>query len=251
MNYVWLYAHGESAWRKIGLFNELEYSIRSVQKNAPPGRYFVVGDKPEVSMDVTWIDSPRVAMGDHPHSRGHLDKQAKFRKIINSPEIGEDIVIMCDDIFILKPQTEEDLKINWAKTEVTYIPDYLRSEMRTGTVPYKQNWKATYDFIFMIRAGNRKKTYDWETHTPRFVEKSKFKDMLERYDFTTNPMFPISVYDGLYAENSQIMPEGMQADLWSHTLGMDFDPYFECTYMHIYDNIIVPEFVQKMKEMFG
>ena len=100
----------------------------------------------------------------------------------------------------------------------------------------------------MMRMGRGEKTYDWETHTPRHVNKAKFLDMISRYDFAINPMLPMGIYDGLYADNTQIINSDIQADLWTHKPGMDFDKEFAKNYMNIYDNVIVPEFVDKMKQ---
>ncbi|MCP3893411.1 MAG: hypothetical protein GY706_02085 [Bacteroides sp.] len=158
---------------------------------------------------------------------------------------------MYDDIFILQNTTVEDLKINWARCEVTNIDEYLQSKMRTGTTGYKASWKTTYEFIYMLRSGMGKKTYDWETHTPRFFNKSNLKDMLDRYDFSTLQMMPQAIYDGFHADNTQIITSEIQSDMWSHKPFMDFGKEFAKNYMNIYDNVIVPEFIEHMKEKFG
>lgn len=252
MDFVWQYVYGPSAWRKIGLFNELEYSIRSVKKYGPEGRYFVVGDKPDISHeDVIHIPGPPRVVGHPSKQKQHIDKLRKMTEMANNPLIGDEFVLMYDDIFLLKPTTAEDLKINWARAEVNIIDEYLKSPIRMGDASYKKIWRATYEYIWMIRYSDGKKTYDWETHTPRYLEKEKLKDLLGRFDFETNPKIVTALYDGFHETNTQIINSDIQADLWTHKPGMDFGPEFEKQYMNIYDDVIVPEFIGKMEEKFG
>ena len=47
------------------------------------------------------------------------------------------------------------------------------------------------------------------------------------------------------------MPPELQSDIWSHEPGMDFDVEFSKKYMNMYDDVIVPDFLDKMYELFG
>jgi hypothetical protein len=252
MDFVWIYVHGPSAWRKIGLFNELEYSIRSVKKNCKDARCIVVGDTPEVSFDdVIHITGPPR------HEQGNVaemtmtDQINKFIEISNNPEISDEFVLMYDDIFILKPTTVDELKINWARQEVTDIDQYLTSKTRGGSNSYKKQWRYTYEFIKMIRSSDGKKTYDWETHTPRYFDKEKLRTLLDKWDLKANEMLTQALYDCYHAENTEIINAEIQTDLYTHKPGMDFDKLLDVQYLNIYDNVIVPEFIETMKRLLG
>jgi len=253
MDFVWQYIYGDSAWRRIGLFNELEYSIRSVKKNFQGDyRLFVVGDEPPIShKDVIHIKGyPRVDR--HPsQQRQTVDQFFKKKAMVESDLIGENFVMMYDDMFILQPITEHDLKINWALAEIDIIEDYMRSPIRKGDITYLRVWKDTYEGIKMMRDLKGLKTYDWETHTPRYFNKEKLKKIIDSVDFEKNPKIVSSIYDGLYAENTQIITDEIQSDMWSYKPGLDFDKEFSKIYMNIYDDVIVIPFIDHMVKMFG
>ena len=252
MDYVWQYLYEPSFFRKGGLFNELEYSIRSVKKNAPPGRYFVVGDKPPVSHeDVIHIPVAPTLEGRDIAQKNCRDKFTKMSAMAYSDEIGDTFVLLCDDNFIMQPVTVEDLKINWARAEIKSIDEYIRSEIRTGTTSYKRTWRSSYESVKLLRDMKGLKTYDWETHTPRFLVKEKLKYVVSTFDFVDDPKHVTAVYDGLYAENTQIITSEIQSDLWAHQPKMDLRALLDVPYLNIGDDIIVPEFIQIMEEKFG
>ena len=252
MDFVWQYIYGPSAWRKIGMFNELEYSIRSVKKYFPDPRCIVLGDEPiGLKQDVIHIPGPSRVDEHYSKQKQHVDKLRKMTEMANNPLIGDEFVLMYDYIFLLKETSLEDLKINWARAEINNIDDYMKSGLRLGDRSYKKIWRATYEFIKMIRDSEGKKTYDWETHTPRFINKAKLRELLNKWDLETNPKIVTAIYDGYHADNTKIITKDIQSDLWTHKPGMDFDKEFNKHYMNIYDDIIVPEFVDKMAQKFG
>lgn len=86
MDYVYLCRDGEN--------EELRYSLRSLQENAPEGNVWVVGGKPE------WY------IGNHLPVKQNLAKYANARMglkaICSSAEIDDSIVLMNDDFFFVK-----------------------------------------------------------------------------------------------------------------------------------------------------
>jgi hypothetical protein len=255
MDFVWQYILVDSAWYKIGIFNEIEYSMRSVKQNFQgDARLFVVGDKPEVSMDFIHIPGyPRYT--EHPSKRAgyrqHVDQYYKKLAMVESDEIEDNFALMYDDIFMLKPFDEDELKINWARAEVKVIDSYLRSPGRMGDLSYKEIWRATYEGIKLMRDMQGLPTYDWETHTPRYFNKEKLKWVLSKSDFIGNPRIISAIYDGLYAENTQIITPDIQADLWADNHNVDLDVEFSKRYMNIHDNAIIGKFIEHMENMFG
>lgn len=250
MDFVWQYLYKDSFWGRSGIFNELEYSIKSVKKFGPDPRCIVVGDKPPVSFgDIIHIPAPPFPEQHPSKQRQTVDKTNKMEVMATHPDIGDEFVIMYDDVFLLKPTTVDDLKINWARQEITYIEEYMQSGKRTGDRSYREMWRSTYEFIKMIRDEREQKTYDWETHTPRYFEKSKLNDLFRKFDFEYNPKLVQALYDGFHAHNTQIINDEIQTDLWSHEPGMDFVKLLDVQYLNIYDNVIVPEFVEQLKKI--
>lgn len=254
MDFVWVYVFDDSASYKKGIFDELEYSIRSVEKNYQGDyRLFVIGDKPNIPHEgVIHIPGhPRATSFHTKAANVTVDQYYKFKAAVESDLIGDEFVIMYDDVFILKPTTDDDLKINWARAEIDSIDEYCHSPIRSGTLSYLRIWKDTYSGIKMLRDFRGLKTYDWETHTPRYVEKDKFKAVLDSADYAKNPKLLTAIYDGFHAENTQIITKEIQSDMWTHKPDLDFDLEFSRHYMNIFDEVIVKEFVDRMEAMFG
>jgi hypothetical protein len=248
MDFVWIYAKKFSSWYITGLFHELDYSIRSVKKNyTGEVRCFVVGDDPGLD-GITHIPAPLVTHSDIEKGK-HLDNMSKMSAILSNSDINEEFVIMYDDIFILQPTSEEEIKKTYAICEVEIPEDYVKT--RTGGTPYKKFWLDTYNYIITYRYSKGLKTYDWETHLPRFLVKSNLKWLINSLNLRNIPRIYTSMYAAHFSEETFIIPEGFQSDIWTHKPGMDFDKEFACRHMNIGDNVIVPEFIERMQHEFG
>jgi hypothetical protein len=247
MDFVWLYAKKFSAWDLGHQFNELDYSIRSVRKNYQGEvRCFVVGDDPE--LDVIHIPNTLVERDDltgQPRVRDHLNK---YLAIIDS-EVNEEFVLIWDDVFILQPTTEEEIKTVYGRCEVTNPSEYIRT--RVGGTPYKRIWVDTYDHILIHRRQKGLKTYDWETHLPRFMAQKRLKWLINTLFLRDIPKLVTGLYQAYFSDETKLMYEGLQSDIYTHDPKMDFDKEFACKYMNIGDSVIVPSFVKQMEERFG
>jgi hypothetical protein len=242
MDFVWPYIKYDSAWEKLGLFNELEYSIKSVRKFYRGNvRCFVVGDDP--GLDVIHIPVERFKE-EHKQPR-HMDFMKKLDAILDSA-INEEYILIYDDVFLLKPVTRADFKITYGITEVTDPEEYIKT--RTGTSPYKRIWLSTYDYLYFDQLTKGRKLYDWETHLPRLREKTKVKDIIDSYALKQVPRLPEGLYEGRYSEETVIMEDDLQSNIWTHKPGMDFGKEFSKKFMNISDNVIVPEFVELMEK---
>lgn len=251
MDFVWIYAKKFSYFAKSGgLFNELDYSIRSIRKNFQGEvRCFVVGDDPELD-GVSHVKGPPLVTND-PINREpvNLDLLNKLDAIAVDTRINEEYILMYDDIFILKPITEEELKISYGRAEVTNPMAYIKT--RRGGRPYKRLWVNTYEYIVPYRRQRNLKTYDWETHLPRYIEKTKMDWLIRTFNLKDIHKIPTSLYSAYYTEESEIIQPGFQSDIWTHFPGMDFDEIFKATHLNIFDDVMVPEFLERMYERFG
>ena len=245
MDFVWPYIYGPSFYRKAGIFYELDFSIRSVRKNYQgEARCIVVGDDP--NLDVIHIPVQRIET--HKSNPREVDVINKITQYINA-DPGDEFIFMCDDLFILQPVDDEELKKAYARSEVTSIFDYLKG--RRGSMDYKRAWRATYEFAMTIRYPKGLKTYDWECHLPRYMKTERVKYILENFDLKENPKLLTGLHDGYEVEETEMITSDLHADLWSHYPGMDFDKELSKKYMNLYDDAIMPELIEKMENMFG
>jgi len=250
MDFVWIYAKRFSFWDRSGQFNELDYSMRSVRQNYQGDvRCFVIGDKPMPELDAIHLEAPEVVMDDPKFGQPqHFDLNNKFNVLLDS-EIGEEFVLMYDDIFMLKPTTKEELMVTYGRCEVTDPMAYIKT--RDGGTPYKRLWVSTYEYIITYRHSKGLKTYDWETHLPRFMTKTNLKWVFDKLNVANLPRMQTSLYTAHFTEETTIVPEGFQSDIYTHTAGMDFDKEFACHWMNVGDNVIVTEFIERMEDAFG
>jgi len=248
MDFVWFYAKKFSAYNLGHEFYELDYSIRSVRKNYQGDvRCFVIGDDPE--LDVIHLKAPPLVTVDkvtgQPRQKDHMNK---FQVLLDS-EVNEEFVLIWDDVFILKPTDEAEIKKTYGRCEVTDPYEYIKT--RSGGRPYKKLWLTTYEYLLQYRKSKGLKMYDWETHLPRFMEKSKLKQVINDHYLRDIPKLVTGMYQAYYGGETHIMPDGFQADLYDHFPGLDFEKEFKCHHMNIGDNVIVPGLTDRMKEMFG
>ena len=250
MDFVWLYAKKFSAWHLGHNFNELDYSIRSVRKNYNGDvRCFVVGDDPMLQ-NVTHIKAPPLVEIDNVTGQPRQKDQLNKLEALLESEVNEGFVLIWDDVYILKPTTEEEIKTVYGRCEVTNPREYIQT--RTGGTPYKRLWVATYEYIVPYRRSKGLKTWDWETHLPRYMEKTKLRELIDVMNLRDIPKLPTGLYQAYYSEETLPLPEGLQSDIYTHVAGeTDFDKEFACKYMNIGDNVIVPDFVERMHERFG
>lgn len=239
MDFVWIYAKPFSYYGKSGLWNELEYSIKSVKKNFKGAKIWVVGDDPApLKANHIYVDRIMTHSTNLPID---MDVIKKFRKIIDS-EIDEEFILMYDDVFLLQPMTRDDFTFWWARCEVDDIEGYRRAWSRD----YKFLWRNTYRLIKPIAD----KVYDWETHIPRMFEKKKLEKILDDYHCDEVPLIATSLYAAHYIEQTVVMDETVQYNLMNDRV-TNFDEGFKCKFLNIMDDSITLAFQDKMTEVFG
>ena len=246
MDFVWPYIYGPSFYRKSGLFYELDYSVRSVRKNFKgEARCIVVGDDP--GLDVIHLKAPPRVETRANHRE--VDVCRKMTVVANSPEVGDEFIMMYDDMFLLQPVDVDELRTAYGRTEVVSVSDYIRS--RRGSMDYKRAWKSTYEYVKTYRYRVGLATFDWETHTPRYFGKDRLKWLVKNFDLEDNPRLITGLHDGHEVMETTILDPAIHADLWTHTPDMDLDAEFAKRYMNLYDDAIIPGVIDRMKEKFG
>lgn len=168
--------------------------MRSVLQNYQgDAKIIIVGDKPP------WYDGPhlpvkRVRRG---KNRAFRDSLNKLMTAVASPLVDDEFVWMMDDIYFNKPVTDRDLKIHYYQSTMT--------EAKLEKYKPGNKWQrlklATFKRLHAAGLPMR----DYATHLPQHVEKSKFKELVRRFDpgCTSRLMLWEELYGNLYAENAR------------------------------------------------
>lgn len=239
MDFVWIYAKQFSFYAKSGgMFNELEYSIKSVKKFYPGARCWVVGDEPPMMTkhkygELHHIPTGLVQTGKSGLHRENIDIMRKFKAIIDS-EIDEEFVLMYDDQYFLRPLTYEDFKPT-ALCRIESLDTYPR---KFGLL-YGSLWRETYKTISEMTD----ELYDWETHLPRLMEKSNTKYLIDTYDLENKNIMIHPLYYTMYAKDPKLLSEddSIRSHIWTIGNDMDWDEIFSRKFLIIHDDSCVPD----------
>ena len=239
MDFVWIYVKSLSAWYKTGLFNELEWSIKSVRKNYGECRCFVVGDDPGLK-DVIHIPSQRIEISKKGYAR-HFDVIKKLQAVL--PQLGPEFVLMYDDIFILHPITKEQLKTVYARCPIENIDTYMQT--RPGDMSYKNALKNT--LIYIRDMFGREDLYDWETHLPRYFVTDGVRKLIYQCRLDQQAYFLTSLYPAYYSDKPNLDWEDVQFDIWTWPPNMDLDEGFKRQFLNLADDALVNTMIEKIQ----
>ena len=247
MDFVWIYAKQFSFYHKSKMFNELKYSIKTVQKFYKDARIWVVGDPPGEmekeleSGDINHIPTGLVQTGKSGLHRDNIDLMRKFKAIIDS-DINQEFVLMYDDQFILRKITYKDLQ----PTALCKIED-LATYPRIFGLLYGSLWRSTYKTI----AEMTDEVYDWETHLPRLMEKDKTEFLIDAYDLENKNLMIHPLYYTLYASDPVLISEddSIRSHTWTIGRNMDYDEIFSKKFLIISDEACVPDMWNRIKAL--
>jgi hypothetical protein len=167
MDYVYICRKGEN--------EELRYSIRSIIKNFPAGKVWVVGYKP------SWYSGNFIEVKDKDNKFNNIKNC--IRVIANTPEISENFVSMHDDFFVIK-QTNNIPVLHGGRL-VSKVSEY-RSLAPSSL--YTRLLERTYKRL--IKLGVRD-PLDYDIHVPMIFNK---KIILESLNI---PFLERSIYGNL------------------------------------------------------
>lgn len=180
---VYQYLHSASKWE------ELRYSLRSLDQHLKtPYRVWIVGDKPDWLTNVNHIPHQRVDSG---WLNNCYDAISKLEKVLNHPEIGNELLWMYDDMYLLKDAEQIDFEQFLAVNHSTNL-DHTSSGIHKEIL--KETFKA-------LKAAIRS-TYNCETHTPRLYSKILLKEMVLKYSpkenrYLFSTLYFNDVYNGI------------------------------------------------------
>ena len=182
MQFVWPYWHAGASG------DELRWSIRSVEQHFEgQAKITVVGDRPP------WWHGhviPRPRIGPAPN-RGFRDMLSKMWTIATHAEIDPEFVWMMDDIYFTKPVALDELQ-----------------------QPRAYGWREDASNSWQRRKSNTMRVlrdagatnYDYATHLPHWAEKTKLRDLFDRFDLANNTLLWEVLYGNLH-RSRPIRPE--------------------------------------------
>jgi hypothetical protein len=155
IDYVYICRDGDN--------EELRYSIRSVEKNFPKGRIWVVGGRP------SWYTGNYIPVKNY--SGKQQSALENLKKITESKEIKETFVLMNDDFFVVKPV--KSIKVYHGGDLEDKI--YLRRQLTPGA-KYPELLSRTYKALKKRKVD---KILDYDIHVPMPMSKTGLKKALD------------------------------------------------------------------------
>lgn len=166
-----------SKWRN----NEIRFSLRSVEKNLPHARIFIVGERPKFLKNIVHI--PAIDPYDNKLANAVFKLRAACREI----DLSEKFILMNDDFFILRATNKIEASILGTMQDAI-----LNHKTKAGY--YYQAFRKTKDLLV---ATGIERPLDYEVHAPMIIEKQKFLEMTDSIEWEEGYLFR-SIYGNLY-----------------------------------------------------
>lgn len=162
---------------------ELKFSLRSLEKNAPWVRYiFIVSNcKPPLWLDIDhskikWVYHEEIfSKEDLPTFSSHAI-ESQLHKI---PELSKYFIYSNDDFFLARPTTKEDFFLSNGLVKIRFEPwGNVNGELKEGDPDYLN---AARNCQQLLERDFGKSTTQLHTHSPQSMNKSILAQMEERY----------------------------------------------------------------------
>jgi hypothetical protein len=212
---------------------ELRYSIRSVEKNMPQGKVWIVGEAPD------WYTGDVIPV---------KDKSFKFNNIrnctevaANSEEISDDFVLMNDDFFAVK--------------KVKVVPTYHGGLLLDRISEYTALTPGSMYTVLLNRTYGELKKHridsilDYDIHVPMIFNKEKLRSVV------TLAPFPRTMYGNKFAiGGEQVKDVKVYSDVRlmprSYSLDNDDMPYVSSedgSFQELYNKLLKDMFPDPSK----
>jgi hypothetical protein len=157
MDYVYICKDGDN--------EELRYSIRSVVKNMPKGKIWVIGGKPD------WYTGNHIPVK---QSDSKYDNAYENLKIVcETSKISQDFVLMNDDFFVVKKVE----KIN------NYVGGFLieKVSLYSKISPRSYYTNKLHKTMIKLERSGKDLPRDYELHVPMVMNRAKLFLVLRQY----------------------------------------------------------------------
>ena len=168
MHYVYICGPGEN--------ESLRYSLRSLEKNMPKGKVWVVGYKPD------WYDGNFIKIEDINRNKFDNIKNC-LKRVIKNRKISKNFILMNDDFFAIK--------------EIKHIPIVYSGLLEDKIKEYyilgyaSKYTKLLQQTLKDLRAAGIQNPLDYDVHFPLPINKKQLKKTIDK------AYFPRSSYGNL------------------------------------------------------
>ena len=166
----------------LAQWEELRYSIRSVQKNLRDVKYriFIVGDLPK------WASNEIIHIPcEYSRKTPRIDILHKHEAVRNCEMIGEEYIWMNDDIYFINPVMYADLCINVARNPL---------ETALKLMPSRTIWGKDNLYTFELLKSMNIIPWNYAIHIPHRYEKSKVKYLVDKYNMMEKAIVLEQIY---------------------------------------------------------
>lgn len=170
---------------------ELKYALRSIEKNFDHDNYriIIIGDKPDWLCGAEHLPFSRIPEQKH---RNFADQLIKLYAALTNLDVSANFVWTYDDVYFTSKVNLADLKELKAVASFDQHPNHLDGK---GAGP---NWKSTLSYTMLAAIENGGSNYNYETHLPRYFNKTRVLRLIDKYMLLDKPMMISSLYYNLY-----------------------------------------------------
>lgn len=177
---VYQYVDGKSA------DEELKNSIRSIERYLDAQfKLHIVGDMPS-NLELEHVNHIPLERKDGVEFTNCYDAGAKMNAVILHPEIGENILYMYDDIYLMQKVTVEELR------ELTET--FCMQESDADPLPQDTKHRQLVNRTREVLQKAGKPSCNAETHMPRLISKSKMIEVFQTYTPIRNRLLMFTLY---------------------------------------------------------
>ncbi len=182
---VYVYKHSES--------DELKYSIRSVAKNWPHRKIWIIGDKPDwINEEVGYIKVFSTYNG------RYRDVNNKLKVACKTEGISDPFWLFNDDFFVMKEVDVNNYRTTYDGTLESKYEKLKAKYVSMSSWPYLEGFSFAEKVLKMNRCSSKK---NFENHVPILMDKKKISLVVRTFPYAVCRR---SIYMNLYYPNEGI-----------------------------------------------
>lgn len=215
---------------RSGPNEELRYSVRSVEKNLPHRKIWVVGQKPE------WYKGNFLEVKDN--NSKYANARNNLLALVDSEEISQDFILMNDDFFIIRPVS----KVNYFY-EGTLDARAQKQELLSTNGTYTRWLIQTAE---SLRALGIDSPLNYELHIPMVMNKDKLASVLKQKTSLWRSLYG-NLYEvgGTEVQDVKIYPNGVREAQSYDWRGKTF-PYIstqDASFSFVHKSLLAEKFI--------
>jgi len=213
MDYVYICRSGDN--------DELRYSLRSIEKNMPKGRVWVVGHRP------IWYIGDFIPVDD---IGGKFDNIVNCIKTVSeNNDISDNFILMNDDFFALNP--------------IDKLKNYHGGLLENKITRYKE-LKMAPKYIRLLeltlkqlKENGISNPIDYDIHVPIIINKTILKDAINLAFFPRSAYGNLAKLEAIKTTDVKIYSNGEKIN-WHEIINNDFVSTEDNSFMSLKNNIL-------------